>query len=118
MNYEIEIIKDIPVDQIRKFEDKVVYNVATLTREFTKSAQAFPYLTGRLQQSEVALPIIPLGNKEYGLGTGVDYAMSVWNKKNANWTNPSTRPQWYATTFKISSQVIVNNAIQNSLKEV
>lgn len=118
MNYEIEIIKDIPVDQIRKFEDKVVYNVATLTREFTKSAQAFPYLTGRLQQSEVALPIITFGNKEYGLGTGVDYAMSVWNKKNANWTNPSTRPQWYATTFKISSQVIVNNAIQNSLKEV
>lgn len=37
MEVEFEIIKDIPVDQISKFEDRAIYNVAMLTREYTKA---------------------------------------------------------------------------------
>ena len=118
MEVEFEIIKDIPVDQINKFEDRAIYNVAMLTREYTKSAQAFPYLTGKLQQSEIALPIQNFGNKDYGLGAGVDYATRVWNYKNADWTNPSTQPQWYATILRTNLQTIVSSAVNNALKEV
>lgn len=118
MEIQIEVLKKIPEEQIRAFEDKVIYNTAVLTREYTKSAQAFPYLTGRLQQSEVAAPILKSGDKEYGLATGVDYAKKVWNYKNANWTNPSTQPQWYASILRTNYEVIITNAVNTSLKEV
>jgi hypothetical protein len=117
MNVEIVIQKDIPVKQIQNFEKKVVYNTAVYTREFTKGANAFPYLSGRLQQSEIAAPIIGSG-MEYGLSAGVSYAVSVWNKTNANWTNPSTQPQWYYSVFKKQYNSIVNQAVNSALKEI
>jgi hypothetical protein len=117
MNVEVEIIKDIPKQQIEKFEDKVVYNTAILTREYTKSANAYPYLTGRLRSSEVSSPVVGV-NKEYGLTAGVKYASRVWDYNNVNWTNPSTRPQWYYTTFKNQTNTIVSNAVVRALKEI
>lgn len=118
MEIDTEIIKDIPVEQIAKFEDRTLYNITLLTREYTKSSQAFPYLTGTLQQSEVALPIQQIDTKCYGLGAGVDYAVRVWTYKKANWTNPSTQPQWYSSVLKNNAEVIFTNAVQTALKEV
>ena len=37
MNVEVKILKGIPVEQINKFEDRVVYNTALATREYVKS---------------------------------------------------------------------------------
>lgn len=118
MDFEMHWEKEIPIEQIRLFEDKTIYNMAMLTREYTKGSMAFPYLTGRLQQNEVAAPIIKSGNCDYGLATGVDYAKRVWTYNNVNWTNPSTKPQWYMSVLKTSVDVIVANAVQNALKEV
>lgn len=118
MNIEVKIIKDIPKNEINKFEDKVVYNTAVLTREYTKSANAYPYRTGELQRSEISAPIISSGNKSYGLSAGVGYAKSVWNYKNVNWTNSSTQPQWYYSIFRKQGASIMQNAVSRALKEI
>lgn len=117
MEIVFKITKDIPAKEIQNFEKKVVYNTALYTRERTKGASAFPYLTGRLERSEIALPIQGSG-MEYGLGAGVDYAVSVWKKTNVNWTNSSTQPQWYYSVFKKEYASIVSQAVNTSLKEL
>lgn len=117
MKFEFKIVKDIPVKEITNFEKRVVYNTALYTREHTKGAKAYPYLTGKLQSSEVAAPILGSG-MEYGLSAGVDYALEVWAYKNANWTNPSTQPQWYYSVFKKDGATIINQAVNTALKEI
>ena len=57
MNIEVKITKDIPVKDIAKFEDRAVYYTAVLTREYTKSMNAYPYLSGELSRQEIASPI-------------------------------------------------------------
>lgn len=118
MSVSVDIIfKGLPKDKIEDFEDKVVYNVAVETREFTKGQSAYPYLTGELERSEVAEPILG-GNKEYGLGAGVDYAIYVYNYNKANWTNPSTEAHWYYNVFKKKSEEIVAQAVIKAMKEI
>lgn len=117
MNVEVKIIRGIPKEQIDKFEDRVVYNTAVLTREFTKSRNTYPYRTGRLRSSEVAVPIIG-SNKEYGLGAGVYYAKYVWDMYNVNWTNPSTKPQWYYGNFREKGASIIAGAVVKAKKEI
>ena len=117
MEASIQIIKGIPKEQIDKFEDRVVYNTAVLTREYTKSRMAYPYRTGKLMQTEVAAPIIGM-NKEYSLMDGVDYAKYVWNFKNANWTNPNTQPQWYYSVFRNKGESVMLNAVLRAMKEL
>lgn len=118
MEFELQWEKQIPIEQIKAFEDKTIYNMAVYTREFTKGSMAYPYLTGELQRTEVVSPVIKLGDCDYGLTTGVDYATKVWQYNNVNWTNPSTKPQWYMSVLKTSVDVIVMNAVQSALKEV
>jgi hypothetical protein len=117
MNVSIQIVKDLPIKQINQFQDKVVYNCAVNTRELTKSLRAYPYLSGKLEQNEIAAPITG-SNKEYGLSAGVGYATHVWKMKNANWTNPSTEPQWYQSVFRKNGATIVNNAVMQSLRSL
>lgn len=117
MNVEVIIKKGIPTEQIASFEDKVVYNMAVATREYVKSKNGFPYLTGKLRSTEIAAPIIG-GNKNYSLTAGVDYATVVWNYTNVNWTNPSTMPKWYFTAFKDKGAVLTANAVAKALKEI
>jgi hypothetical protein len=118
MSIEAKIIKDIPKEQIKNFEDKVIYNTAMLTREYVKGIGAYPYLTGRLERTEAASPIVKLGEAEYGLTSGVDYAKRVWNYKNVNWTNPGTMPQWYYTAYRQKGKILLNNAVEKALKEL
>lgn len=117
MNVEIKVIKGLPTQQISKFEDRTVYNTAVATREYTKSRNAYPYRTGKLRQSEVASPITG-SNKEYSLLGGVDYAKDVWAMNNVKWTNPSTKPQWYYSSFKERGEVLLTNAVLRALKEI
>lgn len=113
----IQWVKPIPKEQINKFEDRVVYNTAKFTRTMTGSSNAYPYRTGKLKATERTNAIIG-NNKEYGLTAGVNYAKYVWNMKNVNWTNPSTKPQWYYNQFRSSGTLIVAGAVHTSLKEV
>ena len=115
MEIEVKIIKGIPKEQIDEFEDKVVYNTAVATREFTKSRMNYPYLTGKLMRSEVAAPIVG-SNKSYGLTTGVDYAIDVWGMTNVNWTNPNTQPQWYYRNFQQKGYGFLTEAVIKAKK--
>ena len=117
MDIEVKIIKDLPKEQIEKFEDKMTYNCAVITREYTKGENAYPYLTGELQRQEIAAPIIG-SNKEYGLSKGVDYAVSVWKMTNVNWTNKNTQPQWYYSVFNKKGDTILHEAANTALKEI
>lgn len=117
MNVEVEIIKDIPKEQIKQFEDKVVYYSAILTREYTKSSSAYPKLSGDLERNEIAAPITG-GNKEYNLLAGVKYAKYVYKMTNVQWTNPSTIPHWYYTVFRSRQASIMNNAVARATKEI
>ena len=117
MNIEVKIIKGIPTQQINKFEDRVVYNTAVATKEFTKGQNAYPYRTGELRRAEVASAITG-SNKEYGLGAGVNYAKYVWNMTNVKWTNSSTIPQWYYNTFRQKGTLLLTNAVVKAEKEI
>lgn len=118
MNIEIEIVKGLPTEQLEEFADKTVYNIALGTREETKGLRAYPYLSGELERTEIAEPIMG-SNKEYSLLAGVDYAKQVWNYgSNTKWTNKSTEPQWYYNVFKKHKEVIVSEAVARALKEL
>lgn len=117
MEIEVEILKDLPTKQIDSFMDRTVYNMVSITREYTKSQDAYPYLTGELSKQEIALPIEG-SNKEYGLGGGVSYAQRVWTYTNVKWTNSKTQPQWYFSVFKNNKETITNEAINRALKEI
>lgn len=117
MDIEVKVIKGIPTEQINKFEDKVVYNTAVLTREYVKSQNGYPYKTGELRRSEVASPIMG-SNKQYELIAGVKYAKRVYNYTNVNWTNPSTVPQWYYNTFRRKGTTILTTAVVKAMKEI
>jgi hypothetical protein len=117
MQIDVIEIKKFPKKEIEVFQDRTIYNCATITRETTKANNSFPYLTGKLMRSEVALPISGK-NKEYSLLTGVDYAKRVWGYKNAHWTNPQTKPQWYQTIFELQKNVILTAATIQAKKEL
>lgn len=116
MNVEFKWIKPLPIAKINEFEDRVVYNCALYTREYTKGTSAFPRLTGELERNEIKSPIMG-SNKTYSLTGGVDYAGYVWRMSGVNWTNKATQPQWYYTTFKNHAEKIMSQAIVSSIKK-
>lgn len=118
MDCEVKIIKGIPKEQIERFEDRVVYYTAIATREYTKGRRGYPYRTGKLEREEVAAPVQKLGNNQYGLLAGTNYAHYVYNMTNVNWTNKSTLPQWYHTAYKYKGASLVTNATIKALKEI
>ena len=117
---EVEIIKELPKDKIKQWEDKVVYMLSRKTLDFTDSNQHFPYLTGKLSEASMNEGVIQLGNLTYGLGArGVEYAPKVWNYgENTNWTNKKTLPQWYMSVFEKYKNEILQDAIKSSNNEV
>ena len=118
LNVSVSMKKNLFSKELDIFTDKVVYDVAVLTREMTKSLRAFPRLTGKLEQTEVASQVVG-SNKEYGLTAGVDYAVRVYKYgEKTMWTNPSTQPQWYHSVYEKHQNEILNNAVNRALKEV
>lgn len=117
MKITVEWTKEFPKKKIFTFEDKVVYNTAVFTREYTKATNSYPYLTGKLAREEIKQPIGG-SNKQYYLTNGTDYDVKVWHMTNVNWTNPNTKPQWYYNQFKASTTKIIKSAINAALKEI
>ena len=113
----VEIPKQLPVKELDNYVDKVVYNTARITLDYTNSKQRFPYRTGELKRASMAEGVVGEGNKTYHLGAqGVDYAPIVWNyPQSTNWTNPNTFAQWYVTEYKNEKETITQQAINNAL---
>lgn len=105
----VDIVKDIPKNKIKQYEDRAVYYVAVETREYTKGMNAYPELTGDLKRTEIASPVTG-GNAEYNLLAGTKYAKYVWNMTKVKWTNSSTIPQWYSNVYKKHQATILESA--------
>ena len=118
MNVNVTILKDIPKEQINKYQDRFVYNVAVLTREFTKGSRAYPVLTGELEKTEIKAPIRNTGKNEYALLRGTEYGKYVYKMTGVHWTNPSTKPQWYDTIYRSKKATINSMAQSTALKEI
>lgn len=119
---QIEIVKDLPVEQIKKWEDKVVYSLARETLDFTNTKRYFPRRSGDLQNSSMSCGVVNLGNMSYGLsydeGTAY-YTKYVWKMgEGTNWTNDNTLPQWYMSTFSKHKTELVQLAIKNAESEL
>lgn len=110
-----------PYKEINKYVDLVVYGVARATLDYTASEQAFPYLSGNLEQSAMAQGVVQESDGTYYLGAeGADYAAYVWNmpQETTNWTNPKTLSKWYVTIFNNKKELIVSQATANALRSM
>lgn len=114
----VEIPRKLPIRELDNYIDKVVYNAARITLDFTNTKQRFPYRTGELNRASMAEGVVGEGNKTYHLGArGVDYATVVWDyPQSTNWTNPRTYAKWYMTEFKNEQEVIMNQAVNNAMR--
>lgn len=112
----VEIPKQLPINQLNKYIDYTVYNIARITLDFTNSQHRFPRLTGELRRSAIAEGVVRDKEKTYHLGAaGTDYAPDVWDyPQSTNWTNPSTYAQWYMKEFKKEKHLITSLAVSNS----
>ena len=122
IDVSIEIKRDLPKDQLKKWQDKVIYSMAREVLDFTDSKSHFPRRTGDLQITSKAVGVLKLGNASYGLDYDHDkvpYAIRVWNMGDGtHWTNDNTLPQWYASVFDKYKTEIVQLAIKNSESEL
>ena len=118
ISVKVEIPRDLPVKELDNYIDRVVFNTARITLDFTNSKQRFPYLTGELNRASMAEGVVGEGNKIYHLGAaGVDYAVDVWEyPQSTNWTNPNTYAQWYLTEYKSEKELITQQAVSNAMR--
>lgn len=117
---QVVINKELPREQIKNWQDKVVYTIARKTLDFTNSGSHFPYLTGELNRASMNEGVIEISKGTYGLGAkGVEYAPIVWKYgENTNWTNENTIPQWYMGVFDKYKTEIVDDSIRVANNEV
>lgn len=117
---QVVINKELPREQIKNWQDKVVYTIARKTLDFTNSGSHFPYLTGELNRASMNEGVIEISKGTYGLGAkGVSYAPAVWQYgENTNWTNKNTIPQWYLGVFDKYKTEIVDDSIRIANNEV
>ena len=118
---QVVINKELPRDQIKNWQDKVVYTIARKTLDFTNTNYHFPELTGDLKIASMNQGVVELSKGTYGLGTdgSVDYAGIVWKYgSGTRWTNENTIPQWYMGVFKKYKTEIVDDSIKTANNEV
>ena len=120
VSVDIKIVDNLPINELNKYIDLVVFGVARNTLDYTTAENRFPYLTGNLQRSAIAEGVKQEEQFTYYLGAaGADYAEYVWEfPQNTNWTNPNTYAQWYFKVFQNKKEVITQNAVDNAIRSV
>lgn len=103
---------------LEKLPGEVMYTIAREVLDVTDSLQYFPVLSGTLERSSMASGVRGQDN-EYYIGSFTEYSSIVWNlpQETTNWTNPTTKSQWYAYTLKKYGQIILDTAINQTWKE-
>lgn len=116
----LQVVRPMPVKEIAKYEDKVVYGIARGVLDRTNYLRHFPYLTGKLQRASMAEGVVEETKGVYHLGAkGVEYAPKVWKYGNdTNWTNKRTLPQWYNAVYNKYREQINQDALNNAIREI
>lgn len=117
---QVIINKELPKEQLKKWQDDVVYSIARKTLDFTNSGEHFPYLSGELNRASMSEGVIQVSRGTYGLGAkGVEYAPRVWQYgKGTRWTNKNTIPQWYLGVFEKYKTEILEDALKEANKDI
>lgn len=104
---------------LKVIPDDILYSIAKQTLDFSKPLipmSKIPNHAGTLMRSSFAQGV--RGSKgDYYIGSYTNYAKSVWNMENVNWTTPGTNNKWFARALKKHSQTIINNSINQSWKK-
>ena len=113
---DVEIVKNLPINELNAYIDNTVYNIARVTLDFT--GPHIPHLSGDMERA-IASYGVQGSNKEYTLGDNItNYSQIVWNypQNRTNWTNPRSYSKWFITEFKNQKDVIVNRAVTSAKK--
>lgn len=97
--------------------DRIMYMVARMTLDQTRSDGIIPKDTGKLRTSSMAGGVKKDFNSYY-IGSYTNYAKYVWNMNGVNWTTPGSEGQWYARIMERHGQTIINNAINRGWRDV
>lgn len=116
---QVEMVKELPAEELAQYCDDVVFNVARATLDFTNTGEHFPHLTGDLQNASMAEGVVKESYATYHVGAeGVNYALAVWKmSQDVHWTNPNTYAQWYVTQFKEKKELIIDKAVSMTKKK-
>lgn len=114
-----KVVKPMPVKELNRWEDKVIFGIARATLDYTNVRHHFPYLTGELNRASMSEGVVQEKPGTYHLGArGVEYAPKVWNYKNVNWTNKQTLPQWYKSVYEKYRNEIIQDALKGAEGEL
>lgn len=102
---------------LKVIPDRVIYTVARMTLDQTRSDGIIPRRKGTLRTSSMAGGVRG-SNGNYYIGSYTSYAKYVWKMHDVNWTTPGTDGQWYARTIQRHGQTIINNAINKAWRDV
>lgn len=116
---QVEMVKELPAEELAQYCDDVVFNVARATLDFTNTGEHFPRDTKELQNASMAEGVVKESYATYHVGAeGVDYAPYVWKmSQDVHWTNPNTYAQWYVTQFKEKKELIIDKAVSMAKKK-
>lgn len=108
---------------LKKFPDVTMYRIARMTLDMTEtSIPMSPPGTktrGQLRRTSMRGGVKKNEEGTYYIGSYTDYASHVWKMPDTtNWTTPGTNNRWYARTIKEKGKTIIDNAVQQSKKEV
>ena len=117
MTFDVSWIKELPTQEIKGFEDEVVYRTARMTLDFT--SPHIPRRTGTLKLASESFGVQGQ-DKVYRLGATekAPYAKYVWNfdQSSTNWTNLRSYSRWFLTEFVNQKETILGNAVSISYK--
>lgn len=102
---------------LQKIPDRVIYIVARMTLDQTRSDGIIPKDSGRLRTSSMAGGVKKSSDNSYYIGSYTGYAKYVWKMHDVNWTTSGTDGQWYARTMERHGQTIIKNAIDRGWRQ-
>ena len=102
---------------LKRIPDDILYTIAKETLDMTRSNEAFPRNTKKLQMTSVAGGVRG-SNGDYYIGSYTNYAKYVWKMpQSTNWTNKRTKSKWYSYTLKTYGRTITDIAINKSWRK-
>ena len=120
MIFDVTWLKPLPINELKTFEQKVVYSCADITLNFTEPH--IPYLSGDLSRGSLSKGVMTTGKLSYSLGYDANispYGSTVYGyPQDTNWTNKRSYAQWYHTEWKNQKETILGLSVTRAKKGI